>query len=160
MRYEDRIKEEARSLFLQGLGYKSVSNKIREQYKNSLGYNTVKRWAKKDNWGDLLDDQRKAIRQSTAISSTQSVLRHIKTLRAVQNKFVSQLESDHYEIRVTDMVNVIRLMLQLEGAKDVRDTLIKEIAEQLPKAMKKAEISQKKINLIIRNWIEMVKEME
>ena len=58
------------------------------------------------------------------------------------------------------MVNVIRLMLQLEGAKDVRDTLIKEIAEQLPEAMKKAEISQKKINHIIRNWIEMVKEME
>ena len=58
------------------------------------------------------------------------------------------------------MVNVIRLMLQLEGAKDARDTLIKEIAEQLPKAMKKAEISQKKINLIIRNWVEMVKEME
>ena len=50
MRYDDRIKEEARALYLQGLGYKSVSNKIREQYKNSLGYNTVKRWAKKDNW--------------------------------------------------------------------------------------------------------------
>ena len=116
MRYDDRIKEEARALYLQGLGYKSVSNKIREQYKNSLGYNTVKRWAKKDNWKDLLDDQRKAIRQSTAISSTQSVLQHIKTLKAVQNKFVSQLESDHYEIRVTEMVNVIRLMLQLEGA--------------------------------------------
>ena len=112
MRYDDRIKEEARALYLQGLGYKSVSNKIREQYKNSLGYNTVKRWAKKDNWKDLLDDQRKAIRQSTAISSTQSVLQHIKTLRAVQNKFVSQLESDHYEIRVTEMVNVIRLMIE------------------------------------------------
>ena len=128
--------------------------------KNLMSDKDKEKMLKGYNWKDLLDDQRKAIRQSTAISSTQSVLQHIKTLRAVQNKFVSQLESDHYEIRVTEMVNVIRLMLQLEGAKDVRDTLIKEIAEQLPEAMKKAGISQKKINHIIRNWIEMVKEME
>ena len=160
MRYNDRIKEEARALYLQGLGYKSVSNKIREQYKNTLGYNTVKRWAKKDNWEELLDDQRKAIRQSTAISSTQSVLQHIKTLKAVQSKFVLQLESEHYEIRVTEMINAIRLMLQLEGAMDVRETLIKEIAEKLPEAMKKAEISQKKINHTIRHWVETVRKME
>jgi len=160
MRYNDRIKEEARALYLQGLGYKSVSNKIREQYKNKLGYNTVKRWAKEDNWEELLDDQRKAIRQSTAISSTQSVLQHIKTLKAVQSKFVLQLESEHYEIRVTEMINVIRLMLQLEGAMDVRETLIKEIAEKLPEAMERAEISQKKINHTIRHWVETVRKME
>ena len=51
-------------------------------------------------------------------------------------------------------------MLTLEGAKDVKETLIKELAEKLPQAMKDAKISQKKINLTIRNWIEMVKEME
>ena len=58
------------------------------------------------------------------------------------------------------MVNIIRLLLQLEGAKNVKETLIEEIAENLPKAMKKAKIPQKKINLTIRYWVEMVQEME
>jgi hypothetical protein len=58
------------------------------------------------------------------------------------------------------MVSVIRELQRLEGAKDVQNVLIEEIAENLPKAMKKAKIPQKKINLAIRYWVEMVQEME
>ena len=56
------------------------------------------------------------------------------------------------------MVNIIRLLLQLEGAKNVKDTLIEEVAEKLPEAMKKAKISKKQINRTIRYWVEMVKD--
>jgi len=159
-RYNDTIKEEARSLYLQGLGYKNIANKLKEQYDIKLAHTTVREWSLANNWAEVLDEQRKVIHTNTNTSTTQSVEKHIKTLQAVQNKFVEQLASGHFDVRATEMVNVIRMMLTLEGAKDVKETLIKELAEKLPEAMKKAKISQKKINLTIRYWIEMVKEME
>ena len=56
--------------------------------------------------------------------------------------------------------SVIRLLSTLEGAKDLQDELVQEVAEKLPEAMKKAEIPQKQINLVLRYWVEMIKEME
>jgi hypothetical protein len=58
------------------------------------------------------------------------------------------------------MVSVIRELQRLEGAKDLQDTLIQEIAEKMPEAMKKAKLSQEQINLVIRNWVEMVRDLE
>ena len=49
MRYDDKIKEEARTLYLQGLGYKTISHKIREQYKNTLSDTTIRDWSLKNN---------------------------------------------------------------------------------------------------------------
>ncbi len=160
VRYDDKIKEEARTLYLQGLGYKSISHKIREQYTNTLSDTTIRGWSLKNNWPELRDQQRRAIQSETQRTTAQSIEKHIKTLHAVQNKFIAQLESDHYEIKASEMVNIIRLLLQLEGAKNVKETLIEEIAENLPKAMKKAKIPQKQINKTIRYWVEMVQEME
>jgi len=159
-RYNDRLKEEARSLYLQGMGYKKIADKLREQHDIKLVHTTVRDWSLANNWAEVLDEQRKIIQTNTNSSTTQTVEKHIRTLQAVQDKFVEQLARDHFEVRATEMVNVIRMMLQLEGAKNVKDTLIREIAEKLPEAMKKAEISQDKINLTIRNWVEMVREMD
>ena len=58
------------------------------------------------------------------------------------------------------MVSVIRELQRLEGAKDLQDTLIQEVADKMPEAMKKAGLSQEQINLVIRNWVEMVRDME
>jgi len=160
LRYDDKIKDEARVLYLQGLGYKTISNKIREQYKNTIVHNTVKRWAVQGDWQTLLDDQRKAVKQDTTRNSTQSTIKNIKTLQAIRSKFILQLKTNSSEIRPYEMVSVIRELQRLEGAKDVQNVLIEEIAENLPKAMKKAKIPQKKINLAIRYWVEMVQEME
>ena len=160
VRYDDNIKEEARALFLQGLGYKTIANKIKEQYNNTIAHNTVKRWAIKNDWQSLLDKQRKAIKQETASNSTRSTIKNIKTLQAIQSKFITQLKTSSSEIRPYEMVSVIRELQRLEGVKDLRDALIREIAEKLPEAMKKAKISQKQINLVIRYWVEMVQEME
>lgn len=158
-RYDDKIKDEARVLYLQGLGYKTISNKIREQYKNTIVHNTVKRWAVQGDWQSLLDDQRKAVKQDTTTNSTQSTIKNIKTLQAIRSKFISQLKTNSSEIRPYEMVSVIRELQRLEGAKDIQNALIEEIAEYLPEAMKKAKIPQKKINLTIRYWIEMVQDM-
>jgi hypothetical protein len=160
VRYNDSIKEEARALYLQGLGYKTIANKIQEQYKNSIAHNTVKSWAIKNDWQSLLNKQRKAIKQETASNSTRSTIKNIKTLQAIQAKFITQLKTSSSEIRPYEMVTVIRELQRLEGVKDLRDALIQEIAEALPKAMKKSKISQKQINLVIRNWVEMVQDME
>lgn len=160
VRYDDRIKEEARALYLQGLGYKTIANKIQEQYKNSIAHNTVKSWAIQNDWQSLLDKQRKAIKQETASNSTRSTIKNIKTLQAIQAKFITQLKTSSSEIRPYEMVSVIRELQRLEGVKDLRDALIQEIAEVLPKAMKRSKIPQKTINLVIRNWVEMVQEME
>lgn len=159
VRYDDSIKEEARVFFLQGMGYKTIANKIREQYNNSVAHNTIKRWAKQGEWQNLLDKQRKVIKQETASNSTRSTIKNIKTLQAIQSKFISQLKNSTSEIRPYEMVSVIRELQRLEGAKNLQDSLIKEVAEKLPEAMRKAKISQKKINLIIRYWVEMVQEM-
>ena len=158
-RYDDRVREEARTLFLQGLGYKTIAKKLKEQHKSKLSHTTISRWSLKEGWGALLDKHRKVIRSETNSNATRSISRHIKTLQAVQAKFISQLKEPQYEIRPQEIVNVIRLLLQLEGAKNVKDTLVEEIAEKLPEAMKKAKIPQKKINLTIRYWIEMVQEI-
>jgi len=160
VRYDDSIKEEARALFLQGLGYKTIANKIKEQYNNSIAHNTVKTWAKQGDWQSLLDKQRDVVKQETATNSTRSTIKNIKTLQAIQSKFISQLKSSSSEIRAYEMVTVIRELQRLEGAKDLQDALVKEIAEKLPEAMKKAKIPQKKINLVIRYWVEMVRDME
>lgn len=160
VRYDDSIKDEARALYLQGLGYKTIATKIKEQYNNSVAHNTVKSWAKQGNWQNLLDKQRKIVKQETASNSTRSTIKNIKTLQAVQSKFISQLKTSSYEIRPYEMVSVIRLLSSLEGVKDLQDELIQEVAQKLPEAMKKAKIPQKQINLVIRYWVEMIKEME
>lgn len=159
-RYDDSVKEEARALYLQGMGYKTIANKIKEQYNNSVAHNTIKRWATQGDWQSLLDKQRDVIKQETATNSTRSTIKNIKTLQAIQSKFVSQLDSSSSEIRAYEMVSVIRELQRLEGAKDIQNTLIQEIAEKLPEAMKKAKLSQKQINLVIRYWVEMVRDME
>mgnify|MGYP003137145951 FL=1 len=160
VRYDDSIKEEARVFFLQGMGYKTIANKLKEQYNNSIAHNTIKRWAKQGDWQKILDNQRKVIKQETATNSTRSTIKNIKTLQAVQSKFISQLKTSSYEIRPYEMVSVIRLLSTLEGAKDLQDELVQEVAEKLPEAMKKAKIPQKQINLVLRYWVEMIKEME
>ena len=160
VRYDDSIKEEARVFFLQGMGYKTIANKLKEQYNNSISHNTIKRWAKQGNWQNILDNQRKVIRQETATNSTRSTIKNIKTLQAVQSKFISQLKTSSYEIRPYEMVSVIRLLSTLEGAKDLQDELVQEVAEKLPEAMKKAKIPQKQINLVLRYWVEMIKDLE
>ena len=160
VRYDDSIKEEARVFFLQGMGYKTIANKLKEQYNNSIAHNTIKRWAKQGDWQNILDNQRKVIKQETATNSTRSTIKNIKTLQAVQSKFISQLKTSSYEIRPYEMVLVIRLLSTLEGAKDLQDELVQEVAEKLPEAMKKAKIPQKQINLVLRYWVEMIKEME
>ena len=160
VRYDDSIKEEARVFFLQGMGYKTIANKLKEQYNNSIAHNTIKRWAKQGDWQNILDNQRKVIKQETAINSTRSTIKNIKTLQAVQSKFISQLKTSSYEIRPYEMVSVIRLLSTLEGAKDLQDELVQEVAEKLPEAMKKAKIPQKQINLVLRYWVEMIKDLE
>ena len=160
VRYDDSIKEEARVFFLQGMGYKTIANKLKEQYNNTIAHNTIKRWAKQGDWQKILDNQRKVIKQETAINSTRSTIKNIKTLQAVQSKFISQLKTSSYEIRPYEMVSVIRLLSTLEGAKDLQDELVQEVAEKLPEAMKKAKVPQKQINLVLRYWVEMIKEME
>ena len=159
-RYDDSIKEEARTLYLQGMVYKTIANKIKEQYNNSMAHNTIKRWATQGDWQSLLDKQREVIKQETATNSTRSTIRNIKTLQAIQSKFTSQLDRSTAEIRAYEMVSVIRELQRLEGAKDLQDTLIQEIAEKMPEAMKKAGLSQEEINLVIRNWVELVRDME
>lgn len=158
-RYDDIIKEEARALFLQGLGYKTIATKLKEQHQNKLTHTTIKRWADKEDWKDILDKQRKAIRSETNRNATHTISRAIKTFQAIQSKFISQLRTSDYEIRPYEMVSVIRELLKLEGAKNVKDALVTEIAEKLPEAMAKAEIPQEKINRTIRYWVEMVQDM-
>jgi len=160
MPYDDRIKEEAMALYLQGLGYRKISSKIREQYNNKIVNTTIRSWAKAGNWPEILDKQRKIIKSKTKQSTTASNIKNIKTLQAIRSKFITQLETSMSEIRPYEMVSVIRELQRLEGAKDIQNILIEEIAEKLPEAMKKAKIPQKKINLIIRYWVEMVQEME
>ena len=160
VRYDDSIKEEARVFFLQGMGYKTIANKLKEQYNNSIAHNTIKRWAKQGDWQNILDKQRKVIKQETATNSTRSTIKNIKTLQAIQSKFISQLKSSTSEIRAYEMVSVIRLLSTLEGAKDLQDELVQEVAEKLPEAMKKAKIPQKQINLVLRYWVEMIKDLE
>ena len=159
-RYDDSIKEEARVFFLQGMGYKTIANKIKEQYNNSVAHNTIKRWATQGDWQSLLDKQRQVVQQETATNSTRSTIRNIKTLQSIQSKFTSQLDSSTSEIRAYEMVSVIRELQRLEGAKDLQDTLIREIADKMPEAMKNAGLSQEQINLVIRNWVELVRDME
>ena len=160
MRYDDLIKEEARAFFLQGLGYKTIAKKLREQHQNTLSHTTISRWSSKEDWKKLLDKQRKAIRSETNRNATRSNIKNIKTLQAIRSKFILQLETSMSEIRPYEIVGVIKELQRLEGAKDIQHILIEEIAENLPKAMKKAKIPQKKINLTIRYWVEMVQEME
>ena len=159
-RYDDVIKEEARALFLQGMGYKTIAAKLRAQHQNKLSFTSIKRWADKENWQEVLDKQRKAIRSETNRNATRSNIKNIKTLQAIRSKFITQLETSSSEIRPYEIVSVIRELQRLEDAKDLQDTLVEEVAEKLPEAMKKAKIPQKKINLIIRYWVEMVQEME
>ena len=156
MRYIAAIKEEARSLYLQGLGYKSIADKMREQYEVTIVHTTIRAWALKEDWQRDVEKQKKLIQTETNKTATQSVIKHIKTLQAIQSKFLTNLQKEDYEVRPHEMVNAIRLLLQLEHAEDVKDVLVKEIADKLPEAMKEAGLKQKKINQIIKIWIESV----
>ena len=156
MRYNEAVKEEARSLYLQGLGYKNVAEKLREQYEVPVVHSTVRAWAIKDDWNKHKDKQKKIIQTQTNKTTTRSVIKHIQTLQAIQTKFMNNLKNNNYEVRPHEMVNTIRLLLELEHAKEVKDSLIKEIADKMPIAMKKAGIPKKQINQAIKIWIETV----
>ena len=158
MRYNSAIKEEARSLYLQGMGYKSIADKMREQYEVPIVHTTIRAWALKEDWSTDVEKQKKVIRTETNSNATQSVIKHIKTLQAIQSKFLTNLQKEDYEVRPHEMVNAIRLLLQLEHAEEVKEVLVKEVADKLPAAMKEAGLSQKKINQIIKIWINSVEQ--
>ena len=156
MRYNHQIKEEARTLYIQGLGYKGIADKLREQYEVPLSHTTIRSWAIKDDWKSDMEKTKKIIQTETNRTTTQSVVKHIKTLQAIQSRFLKNIEREDYEVRPHEMVNTIRLLLELEYAAEVKEVLVKEIAEKLPAAMELAGISKKKINETIKFWIESV----
>jgi len=119
-------------------------------------HSTVRAWAIKDDWNKHKDKQKKIIQTQTNKTTTRSVIKHIQTLQAIQTKFMNNLKNNNYEVRPHEMVNTIRLLLELEHAKEVKDSLIKEIADKMPIAMKKAGIPKKQINQAIKIWIETV----
>ena len=80
MRYNAGIKEEARSLYLQGLGYKSIADKMREQYEVTLVHTTIRGWALKEDWSKHRDEQKKLIQTETNKTATQSVIKLICNL--------------------------------------------------------------------------------
>lgn len=154
MVYDQKIKEEAFALHLEGTSFKRIASLLNEQYELKIAISTIKRWSDKENWKVQKAETHKSVRKETQRNATESLTRHVQTLRIIQAEFLKKAQQSGVDVRPNEMINTIKMLIELEGATDAKETIITEIAEKLPVAMKKAGMKQKMINDVIKIWIE------
>jgi hypothetical protein len=154
MVYDQKIKEEAFALHLEGTSFKKIATLLNEQYELKIAVSTIKRWSDKENWNVQKEETKEEVRKITQSNATKNLTRHINTLRIIQSEFLKKAQATGVDVRPNEMINTIRMLIDLEGATDVKEVVITEVAKKLPEAMKKAGLNQKQINKVIKIWIE------
>ena len=154
MVYDQKIKEEAFALHLEGTSFKKIATLLNEQYELKIAVSTIKRWSDKENWNVQKEETKDEVRKITQSNATKNLTRHINTLRIIQSEFLKKAQATGVDVRPNEMINTIRMLIDLEGATDVKEVVITEVAKKLPEAMKKAGLNQKQINNVIKIWIE------
>jgi len=154
MVYDQKIREEAFALHIEGTSFKRIAELLNEQYELKIAVSTIKRWADKENWNVQKQETKDKVRKETVSNATKSLTRHVQTLRIIQSEFLKKAQSQGIDVKPMDMINTIKTMIELEGAVDAKEIVITEIAKKLPEAMKKAGLNQKQINNVIKIWIE------
>lgn len=80
MRYDEKTKGEALTLYLGGSSFLKISQSLNEQYGYKTHASTIKRWADRNLWQEKLMDTRSAIGKVTQRKAMDSVTKHINTL--------------------------------------------------------------------------------
>ena len=154
MVYDQKIREEAFALHIEGASFKRISELLNEQYELKIAISTIKRWADKENWKVQKQETKDKVRKETVSNATKSLTRHVQTLRIIQSEFLKKAQVQGIDVKPMDMIHTIKTLIDLEGAVDAKAVVISEVAKKLPIAMKKAGLKQKQINDGIKIWIE------
>ena len=150
MSYGPVIKEEALTLYLGGQSLLKISRILNEQHGTTLHASTVKRWADKDGWDKQKAATKKIISKKAQKKAIDSLSVHINTLRVVQSQFLKKARDAGVSVSTGDMINTIRLLMQLEHGEKLHTVLAKDMAEEIRAILKEAKVKKTQRNKILQ----------
>ena len=150
MSYGPVIKEEALTLYLGGQSLLKISRILNEQHGTTLHASTVKRWADKDGWDKQKAATKKIISKKAQKKAIDSLSVHINTLRVVQSEFLKKARDAGVSVSTGDMINTIRLLMQLEHGEKLHTVLAKDMAEEIRAILKEAKVKKTQRNKILQ----------
>ncbi len=150
MSYGPVIKEEALTLYLGGQSLLKISRILNEQHGTTLHASTVKRWVDKDGWDKQKAATKKIISKKAQKKAIDSLSVHINTLRVVQSEFLKKARDAGVSVSTGDMINTIRLLMQLEHGEKLHTVLAKDMAEEIRAILKEAKVKKTQRNKILQ----------
>ena len=63
MVYDQKIREEAFALHIEGTSFKRIAELLKEQYELKIAISTIKRWADKENWKVQKEETKDKVRK-------------------------------------------------------------------------------------------------
>ena len=129
MVYDQKIREEAFALHIEGASFKRISELLNEQYELKIAISTIKRWADKENWKVQKQETKDKVRKETVSNATKSLTRHVQTLRIIQSEFLKKAQVQGIDVKPMDMIHTIKTLIDLEGAVDAKAVVISEVAK-------------------------------
>ena len=150
MAYDPKIKDEALSLYLGGQSLLKISRILNEQHDATLHASTIKRWVDKDGWKKQKAETKKIINKKAQKKAIDSLSVHINTLRVVQSQFLKKARDAGVAVSTGDMINTIRLLMQLEHGEKLHTVLAKDMAEEIREILKEAKVKKTQRNKILQ----------
>ena len=149
-RYSRNVKEEALTLYLGGQSLMKISNILNEQYDFTLHASTIKRWADKNGWQVKLIETKEILSKRAQKRAVDSLTVHINTLRVVQSEFLKKARDAGVAVSTGDMINTIRLLMQLEHGEKLHTVLAKDMALEIKDILKEAKVTKTQQNKILQ----------
>ena len=150
MSYGPEIKDEALTLYLGGQSLLKISRILNEQHNATLHASTIKSWVDKGDWKKQKTATKKILNKKAQKKAIDSLSVHINTLRVVQSEFLKKARDAGVSVSTGDMINTIRLLMQLEHGEKLHTVLAKDMAEEIRAILKEAKVEKTQRNKILQ----------
>ena len=150
MRYHEKTKGEALTLYLGGSSFLKISRSLNEQYGYKTHASTIKRWADRNLWQEKLMDTRSAVAKVAQRKAMDSVTKHINTLQLIQDQFLTKAKEGSVPISTNDTINAIRLLSKLEHGDKLHQVLAKDLAGEVKTVLVETKVPKAQRNKILQ----------
>ena len=150
MAYDPQIKDEALSLYLGGQSLLKISRILNEQHDATLHASTIKSWVDKGGWKEKKKATKKILNKKAQKKAIDSLSVHINTLRVVQSEFLKKARDAGVSVSTGDMINTIRLLMQLEHGEKLHTVLAKDMADEIKAILVEVKIPKKQRNKVLQ----------
>lgn len=145
--YEPQVRKRARELFLAGLSFDEITQAMRTEGYTYLGANTVRRWAKKGNWKEALEQiQAEEGRAALSLDAERVTAEMLESYGAMRTDLLAQIKGGTVEF-----AEGVGLLLKIDG---LRRHLLAQSAKG-GETVDKAALSLEVLELIVEGLAEL-----